>query len=68
MGKGYDVWAALSPAAWATFRRCRFVQKTFRPYPCLVRIEPLSEEGGTLWKPYRGQLYDPAVYQFIEGG
>jgi hypothetical protein len=34
----------------------------------LVRIEPLSDEGGTLWKPYRGQPYDPAVCQFIEGG
>lgn len=55
-------------AEWETFRRCRFVQKSFRSYPCLVMIEPLNEEGGSLWKPYRGGPYDSDVYELIEGG
>ena len=42
--------------------------KTFHPYPCLVMIEPVNDEGGCLWKPYRGEAYDPAVYELVDGG
>lgn len=58
----------IADAEWETFRGCRFVQKTFRPYPCLLMIEPLNEEGGSIWKPYRGEPYDPGVYELIPGG
>lgn len=36
----------VSPAEWEMFRRCRFVERTFQPYPCLLRIEALNEDGG----------------------
>ena len=62
-----DIRVRVSAEEWETFRRCRFVQRTFHPYPCLV-IEPLNDEGGSLWKPYRGEPFDPAVYELIEGG
>jgi hypothetical protein len=29
---------------------------------------PLNEEGGHLWKPFRGEPYDPAVYELIQDG
>jgi hypothetical protein len=56
----------VNPAEWETFRRCRFVRKTFHPYPCLAR--PLDEEGGTLYAPYRGQPYDENQKELVEGG
>src|SRR5688572_5039778 len=63
-----DIRARVTAEGWEAFRRCRFVQKTFRPYPCLVMIERPGEGDNGLWKPYRGEPYDPAVYELIEGG
>lgn len=51
---------------WETFLRCRFIQKTFHPYPYLAT--PLNEEGGTFYAPFRGQPYDSNMYELIEGG
>jgi hypothetical protein len=28
----------------------------------------LNEEGGTFWKPYRGELFDPTDYELVPGG
>lgn len=56
-----DIRDRVPPAEWATFRRCRFVPRTFAPYPCLA-----AADGG--WVPYRGQPFDPAVWAVVEGG
>jgi len=68
MGEGSDAWDRVSPEEWATFRQCRFAPRTFHPYPCLRMIPPATDEGGTLWAPYRGGPYDPTVYELVEGG
>jgi hypothetical protein len=53
-------------AEWETFRRCRFVPKIFRPYPCLA--SPPDDEGQAAYAPYRGQPFDPDAQQLVEGG
>src|SRR5207248_8778763 len=58
----------LSAVEWEALRRCRFVRRTFRPYACLVLAAPPSPAGVSLWRPYRGEPYDPAVYDRVEGG
>ena len=55
-------------AAWETFRQCRFVCKIFHPYACLLMRGPLNEEGAHLWAPFRGQPFDPAVYELVPDG
>jgi hypothetical protein len=65
MGDRANIRDRVPAEEWETFRRCRFIQKTFRPYPCLAT--PLNEEGGTFYAPYCGQSYDPNVYELIEG-
>src|SRR5262249_17756355 len=68
MMEGTNIRDRVDPAEWETFRRCRFVQKTFHPYPCLRSIAPLNEDGGHLWGPYWGQPFDPRVFELVEGG
>lgn len=58
----------VDPAEWETFRRCRFVQKAFSPYPCLALRHSLSEDGGAFRMPYRDEPFDPAVYELVESG
>jgi len=57
----------VNPAEWETFRRCKFVRKTFHPYPCITSIE-LEEGAARVWSPYRGQPYDPSLFGLVEAG
>ncbi|HEY1186563.1 MAG TPA: hypothetical protein VGE74_02850 [Gemmata sp.] len=57
-----DMCDRVSPEEWVTFRRCRFVPRTFTPYSCLA-----ARDGGG-WGPYRGQPFDPSVWKLVEGG
>jgi len=66
MGEAAMIRDRVGAAEWETFRRCRFIPKTFHPYPCLA--SPLNEEGGTCYAPYRGQPYDPVAQELVEGG
>jgi hypothetical protein len=53
------------------YRCCRFVHRVFAPYPCLRSIEPMGDgpfQGHRMWKPYRGQDYDPEEFELVEGG
>jgi mannose-6-phosphate isomerase-like protein (cupin superfamily) len=34
----------------------------------LVPIGSVEEEGGTFWKPYRGEPFDPEAYELVTGG
>ncbi len=58
----HDIRDRVPPEEWATFRRCRFESRTFRPYSCL------STPDGEGWVPYRGQPFDPAAWEVVEGG
>ncbi|WP_152051014.1 hypothetical protein [Tautonia marina] len=53
-------------AEWETFRRCCFVPRTFRSYPCLLMIEPMNEDGDRFWAPFRGQPFDPQIFELVE--
>jgi hypothetical protein len=57
-----DIRSRVPPAEWATFHRCRFEPRTFAPYPCL------SARDGGGWVPYRGQPFDPAGWELVDGG
>jgi len=66
MGERTNIRDRIPAEEWETFRRCRFIQKTFLPYSCLAT--PLNEEGGTCYAPFRGQPYDPNACELIEEG
>lgn len=66
MKKETNILDRVNLAEWESFRRFRFVQKTFHPYACLLSKEPLNEEGARLWEPYRGQPYDPDRFELMD--
>jgi hypothetical protein len=67
MSTGADILDQIGSEEWEMYRRCRFVRKTFQSYPCLVMIDPINKKGGTLWRPYRGEPFDPTVFRLVEG-
>ena len=61
MVQSQDIRDRVPTDEWATFRRCRFELRTFHPYSCL------SATDGGWWIPYRGQPFDPAAWELVEG-
>ena len=68
MNEPPDIRDRVPAAEWETFRRCRFVRRTFRPYPCLISHDPPGDEEAAFWQPYRGGPFDPALYELVEDG
>lgn len=57
---------SISAEDWQVFRRCHFIRRIFRPYPCLAVFD--DESGVTASQPYRGESYDPTLVTLIEDG
>lgn len=68
----------ITTAELAMFRRCTFARRVFASYPSLWARKPMdakdlppdSREGGG-WhaaRPYKGEPFDPEVFELREGG